>query len=258
MKKIISKKDLKSFEKSGYLLVNNVLKNNELQDIRKILKKLEKIQKSSRGVTEPGVKKSLIHSLHKEKGLNKIIERKLVSRVFKTFKTNSISVWNAKSNLKQRWNGSVEYFHQDFIYWRELGFQSSKMLNCMVFIDDHSHLNGGLWIFPDLIKSYINIHLLNINSLHKYFIHPNLLDKLSLKFKPLSITAKKVLVYFFIVNLYMVLHNISSQDRKILLYDVSTTKHFERANKLKIRTFNRDYRKKFEKKILMQRLNAIS
>ena len=55
--------------------------------------------------------------------------------------TNSVSVWSAKSNLKKRWNGSVEYFHQDFIYWRELGFRSSKMLNCMIFIDDHSHTN---------------------------------------------------------------------------------------------------------------------
>ncbi len=262
MKKIISKKDLKSFEKSGYLLVNNVLKNNELQDIRKVLKKLEKIQKSSRGVTEPGVKKSLIHSLHKEKGLNKIIEEKNWFQEFskKLLKTSSVSVWNAKSNLKQRWNGSVEYFHQDFIYWRELGFQSSKMLNCMVFIDDHSHLNGGLWIFPGSHKKlYKHKSFLNINSLHKYFIHPNLLDKLSLKFKPLSITAKKGSCLFFHSKLiHGSSHNISSQDRKILLYDVSTTEHFERANKLKIRTFNRDYRKKFEKKILMQRLNAIS
>ncbi len=258
----ITNQSILFFRKKGYLLVNNVLKNSDLNSVDKVLKSLEKKQPSSRGVSEPGVKKSLIHSLHKEKFLKQIIENtewfQEISK--KLLKTNSISVWNAKSNLKKRWNGSVEYFHQDFIYWRELGFESSKMLNCMIFIDDHSHINGGLWIFPGTHKKmYKHTSFLNINSLHKYFIHPKVLDKIFLKYKPKSISAKKGSCLFFDSRLiHGSSHNISHKDRRVLLYDVSTTKHFKKANKSKIKSFNRDYRKIFERENLLKRLNALS
>ena len=260
--KNISKENLKFFEKNGYLLINNVLNNQDFSVIYRTLKKLEKKQPVGRGVSEPGIKKSLVHSLHKEKDLISLIEKsewfQKISK--KLLKTNSVSVWNAKSNLKKRWNGSVEYFHQDYIYWRELGFQSSKMINCMIFIDYHSHLNGGLWIFPGSHKKmYKHSSFLNINSLHKYFIHPKLLDKISIKHKPLSITANKGACLFFHSKLiHGSSHNISSIDRRILLYDVSTTKHFMNANKKKINSFNREYRKKYEKKILINRLSELS
>lgn len=258
----ITNQKILSYKKKGYLLVNNVLKKKDINLVEKVLNRLEKTQPLSRGVSEPGVKKSLIHSLHKDKFLKKVIENtewfQEISK--KLLNTSSVSVWNAKSNLKKRWNGSVEYFHQDFIYWRELGFESSKMLNCMIFIDDHSHTNGGLWIFPGTHKKmYKHTSFLNINSLHKYFIHPKDLDKIFLKFKPKSISAKKGSCLFFDSKLiHGSSHNISCKDRKILLYDVSTTKHFERANKSKIKSFNRDYRKIFERKNLIKRLNALS
>jgi len=260
--KKISQKQLNFFKDKGYLLINNVLKNGDFLQINKTLKKLEKKQPNSRGTSEPGVNKSLIHSIHKEKELILKIENnewfQNISK--KLLNTNSVSVWNAKSNLKRRWNGIVEYFHQDYIYWKELGFKSSKMLNCMIFVDDHSHLNGGLWIFPGTHKKmYKHTAFLNINSLHKYFIHPKELDNISLKFKPKSITAKKGSCLFFHSKLvHGSSHNISSKDRRILLYDVSTTSHFLKANKKKINTFNREQRKKFEKKILTDRINNIS
>ena len=260
--KNITKKQLKFFENKGFLLINNVLKKNDFLLINKTLSLLEKKQPNGRGTSEPGVDKSLIHSIHKEKELILSIEKnewfQNISK--KILKTNSVSVWNAKSNLKRRWNGAVEYFHQDYIYWKELGFQSSQMINCMIFVDNHSHLNGGLWIFPGSHKkNYKHTSFLNINSLHKYFIHPRELDKISLKFKPTSISANKGSCLFFHSKLiHGSSHNISSKDRRILLYDISTTAHFIKANKKKINTFNREQRKKFEKKILTDRLSSLS
>ena len=85
-----------------------------------------------------------------------------------------------------------------FIYWRDLGFKSSNMLNCMIFVDDHHHLNGGLWVFSGSHKSmFKHTKFMNINSLQKYFIHPELLDKISKKHKPISISAKKGSCLFF-------------------------------------------------------------
>ena len=46
------------------------------------------------------------------------------------------------------------------------------MLSCMIFINNHSHLNGGMWIFPKSHnKHYKHEKFLNINSLQKTLYH---------------------------------------------------------------------------------------
>ena len=262
MIKKLTNNQIKFYKKYGYLIVKNVLNDVEVKDINRILKLLEKKQPVARGITEPGIKKSLIHSIHKNKSFIKKIEKK---NWFQSFcagllGSKEVSVWNAKANLKKKWYGTAEYYHQDYIYWRELGFASSQLMNCMIFLDDHSHSNAGLWVFPSTHKKmYSHKPFLNINSLHKYFIDPNVLDKISKKNKPISISAKKGSCLFFHCRLiHGSSHNISGKDRKILLCDVSSKKHFESANLKKIKTFNRKERIIFEKKELLKRLKAIS
>ncbi len=261
MLKKITDNNLKFYEKHGYLIVKNVLNKKELIEVNKFLKLLEKKQVVGRGNSEPGVKKSLIHSVHKENEFTKRIEKKnwFQSYSAKLLNTKDVTVWNAKVNLKKKWNGSAEYFHQDYIYWRELGFKSNQLLNCMIFLDDHSHLNAGLWVFPSSHKKMCKHKpFLNINSLHKYFIETDLLDKVAKKNKPISISAKKGSCLFFHSQLiHGSSHNISRFDRKILLCDISSRKDFESANLKKIKTFNRKERMIFEKKELLKRLKAI-
>ena len=67
-------------------------------------------------------KKSLIHLY-----IKMIIKNIIEQNWFKDISSNlldceSIFTWNAKSNLKHKWIGSVEYYHQDYIYWKGLGF----------------------------------------------------------------------------------------------------------------------------------------
>jgi ectoine hydroxylase len=262
MAKKITNNQIKFYNKYGYLIVKNILNNKEVDDINQILKLLEKKQPVARGLSEPGIKKSLVHSLHKNKEFIEKVEKKnwFQSISAKLLNSNKISVWNAKANLKKRWNGSAEYYHQDYIYWKELGFKSSQLMNCMIFLDDHSHLNAGLWIFPSSHKKmYKHKPFLNINSLHKNFIEPHLLDKISKKYKPISINGKKGSCLFFHCRLiHGSSHNISGNDRKVLLCDISSKKHFESANMEKIKTFNRKERIIFEKKELLKRLKVIS
>ena len=259
MKKIfVSNSKIKFYKEHGYLILRNVLSKKEIAIINKRLNFLEKSQKDGRGLSEPGLKKSLIHSLHKDKVFINTIENKkwFQESAKRLLDCEKISCWNAKSNLKKRWNGSVEYYHQDFIYWRELGFHSSNMLNCMIFIDDHQHLNGGLWIFAGSHKTmFKHTKFMNINSLQKYFIHPKLLDKISKKYKPLSISAKSGSCLFFHSKLiHGSSHNISQYDRKIILYDIANKDSLLKANISKIKTFNRKERIKFEKRELLKRI----
>ena len=65
MIKKLTNNQIKFYKKYGYLIVKNVLNDVEVKDINRILKLLEKKQPVARGITEPGIKKSLIHSIHK-------------------------------------------------------------------------------------------------------------------------------------------------------------------------------------------------
>tara|TARA_E500000178_G_C17029321_1_gene759707 strand:+ start:1409 stop:2188 length:780 start_codon:yes stop_codon:yes gene_type:complete len=250
-----------NFKKNGFVLVKNLIDKKDLKLISKRLDYLSKMQKNGRGLSEPGTKKALIHSIHHDIILKKIIQNKNWFNEISCLllKSENIYTWNAKSNLKKRWIGSVEYYHQDYIYWKGLGFKSSNMLNCMIFIDDHSHYNAGLWVFPKTHKKmFKHEKFLNINSLQKYFVSPKILDKLNLKEPAIPIQAKAGSCLFFHSKLiHGSSHNISSKNRRILLYDISSLKAFKSAKKDKIQSFNRKERIKFELKELGKRTNLL-
>jgi Protein involved in biosynthesis of mitomycin antibiotics/polyketide fumonisin len=228
----IDRKSISFFKKNGFLILRNVLNKKDLSLINSRLKFLSKKQKDGRGLSEPGVEKSLIHSLKNDKILHKIIEKKswLIETSKKLLGCENIFCWDAKANLKKSWNGSVEYFHQDNIYREKLKF-GRNMLNCMIFVDDHSHLNGGLWVLSGSHKKkHRHQAFLNINSLQKYFIPPKVLNLIHKKHKPVSINEKRgSCIFFHNLLVHGSSHNISSKDRKILLYGILSEKDYEKA-----------------------------
>ena len=70
----INKKKIDFFKRNGFLILRNILKKSDLALIDKRLKFLENKQKDGRGLSEPGIRKSLIHSLGNDKILYPIIE----------------------------------------------------------------------------------------------------------------------------------------------------------------------------------------
>ncbi len=52
-------------------------------------------------------------------------------------------------------------------------------------------------------------------------------------------------------------HNISPYDRKILLYGAISKTDYDKADKLKMKTFNRKERIKYEKRELVKRLKNL-
>ena len=257
----LNKNNLRVFNKNGYILFKNLISKKDLKIISNRLKNISKKQEDGRGLSEPGTKKSLIHSIHKDRVLEKTIQKKIWFNEISCnlLKCKTIFTWNAKSNLKNKWTGSVEYYHQDYIYWKGLGFKSSNMLNCMIFVDDHSHYNAGLWVFPGTHKKmYKHEKFLNINSLQKYFVSPKNLSKINKKHPATPIEAKAGSCLFFHSKLiHGSSHNISPLDRKILLYDISSLKDYKSAKKDKIQSFNRQTRIKYEIKQLKKRIQLL-
>ena len=79
----ISNSQIKFFKKNGYLIVKNIIKKKEVKILKTKLEALEKknFSKKIRGTYEPGVKKSLIHDLHKRKEFIKIIISKTYTKI---------------------------------------------------------------------------------------------------------------------------------------------------------------------------------
>ena len=91
--------------------------------------------------------------------------------------------------------------------------------------------------------------------MQKYFIPPKELDKISKRHKPTSINERKgSCIFFHNLLIHGSSHNISPYDRKILLYGAVCKTDHDKADKLKMKMFNRKERIKFEKKELVKRL----
>ena len=129
----------------------------------------------------------------------------------------------------------------------------------MIFVDDHSHYNAGLWVFPKSHKKmYKHDKFLNINSLQKFFIKPNILDELNKKEPAVPIQAKAgSCLFFHSMLIHGSSHNISSNNRRILLYDISNLKDYKSLKKDKIQSFNRKERIKYELMHLKKRINLL-
>ena len=257
----IKQREVNFYRNNGYLILSGVLKKKDLEICGKRLEKLAIIQKKekSAGLSEPGVAKSLVHSVHKDKIIKSICESATWFQEYsrRLLGNKDFIVWNAKSNLKRRWHGSCEYYHQDFSYWSKYGFKSSNMMSCMIFPDDHKHYNGGLWVFPGSHKKlYEHKKFLNINSLQKNLIPMNILDKISKKCRPTKLDIKAGSCLFFDCKLvHGSAHNISPIDRRIILYQLSTKKDYNIKSIKKTNMRNLENRKKFEKKEILKRLN---
>ena len=105
----ISNSQIKVYKKNGYLIVKNIINKKEVKILKTKLEALEKknLSKKIRGTFEPGVKKSLIHNLHKIREFNKIIVNKTYTKICNQLLNSEVSItWNCKSNLKK--NGMAQ------------------------------------------------------------------------------------------------------------------------------------------------------
>ena len=261
------KKDfIKEFKNNGICVIPKFLNAQTIELVRKKLNQLEKNQKSGLGLHEPANRKAIIHSLHKDKYINSIVRKDKFDYYIKKIlnmkdKGNEdYVVWNAKCNIKREYMGTVEYFHQDFAYWKPLGFKSDNMLAAMLCIDDHSAENSGLAYFEGSHKkNYKHLSIFNINSMHKNTLDLTTLTKLSKLHKQKIINCKAgALVIFHCKLVHGSSHNISNKSRRIILYQICLKNNFnpeDFGKKAKKFTYSR---RRFELKELKRRATNIA
>jgi len=152
-----------------------------------------------------------------------------------------VYIWASKVNLKAPWCGTVEYYHQDLVYWKDRGYPKDEMLSCMVCLEPHGASNAGLNIFPGSHKEGFREHtpFININGLSKFMIPPESLDALYKKHGMRTIEAEPGDVLFFHTSLvHGSSHNSSPFGRMILLSQLNTVGNEPKAVSRNARLFN--------------------
>ena len=246
----ITKKNLNFFKKNGFFLYRNFFKKSEIRLAKNwMLRQQPKKVLKSWTETEPAVKIAVYSVLNEKKTPVSILsQNKKMLDVASSLIEDEVYVWHSKINFKKAWGGTVEYFHQDRVYWQDRGYPSDRMLSCMIMMDDHNFENAGLQVFSGTHKlRFINHQsFININSLAKFMIPPSKLSQLEKKHKKIQIEGRAGDVLFFHSSLiHGSNHNTSSKDRMIILSQLNTKNNLPKdVNKNAIK-FNL-YRSKLE------------
>lgn len=218
----------KQFEELGYVLIKSLFTESEVASARDWLA----AQDSSKLVktwteSEPGVPLAIYSVIHEEENpVGKVAIDSRITRVASEIMAEETYIWSSKVNMKAAWCGAVEYYHQDFVYWRDRGYPSDRMLSCMVFFDPHGLRNAGLHLFPGSHKHGLIDHepFINVNGLSKWMIPPKTLDNLNKSHGIEVIEAQPGDALFFHTSLvHGSSHNISPQRRMICLVQMNTS-----------------------------------
>ena len=197
----LKKSQIKQFKEQGYLVLKSFYPKKNLNEALKWLKSRDpkKIAKSWTE-KEPGVPIAVYSALgDKNTKVYRIASDKKILDLASQLMSDKVYLWHSKVNFKERWGGTVEYYHQDQVYWKDRGYKSDKMLSCMIPLENHNRNNAGLKIFPKTHKlGFIkHDHFININGLCKFMINQKALDKFYKKYNLIDIELKTGDVLFF-------------------------------------------------------------
>jgi len=250
---------IKSFKDNGYLVVKSFFKSSLIKKASLKLKSLnpKKIIKSWTE-TEPGVPLAVYSALGSKKNdFYKIASSKKILKTASQLMNEKVYVWHSKINVKDKWAGTAEYYHQDQVYWRDRGYKSDKMLSCMIPLDKHNSQNAGLKLFKKSHKLGFIKHepFININGLCKFMLNQRRLDQLNKSYKLIDIDLNLGDVLFFHSSIvHGSSHNSSGNSRSIILSQLNTHSNLPSDVKNNAIKFNLK-RAKFEFEEEKKRLN---
>ena len=223
----LNKSQIKQFKDQGYLVLKSFYSKKKLVDALKWLKSRDpkRIAKSWTE-KEPGVPIAVYSALgDKNTKVSRIASDEKILDLASQLMSDKVYLWHSKVNFKERWGGTVEYYHQDQVYWRDRGYKSDKMLSCMIPLESHNRSNAGLKIFPKTHKlGFIkHDHFININGLCKFMINQKALDKFYKRYNLVDIELNAGDILFFHSSIvHGSSHNSSPKSRTIILSQINT------------------------------------
>lgn len=240
---IIAQEQIKEFKEQGYCLYKGLLERNKAEAAANWLK-WQNQAKLAKSWTEkePGVPLAVYTVVHQDDNpLAVLICEAQVLNVATQLIAEPVYIWASKVNIKAAWCGTAEYYHQDYVYWKDRGYIKDRMLSCMIFLEPHNIYNAALHVMPGTHKLGFIPHMpfININGLSKNMVPPETLDRLYKVHGMEVIEAEPGDVLFFHTLLvHGSSHNISQQGRMVLIAQLNALSNKPSAVTENARLFN--------------------
>ena len=220
-------KAIEHFGKNGFYLLEGMFKREDAEKVACWLKSQDLEALATTWTDrEPLVSLAVYQNVHqKDSPISELVSNAELLQLASQLIGEKVYIWSSKVNLKAAWYGTVEYPHQDYVYWSERGYENMNMMSCMIVLEPHGVENGGLCVFPGSHNEGFIEHapFININGLSKFTIPPVTLNQLEDKYGSEIIEASPGDVLFFHAGLvHGSSHNWSSQSRMIILSQLNT------------------------------------
>jgi ectoine hydroxylase len=216
-----------AFQRDGYYLQRALFDRTTVEEARTWLKNQDQ-EKLAKSWTEqePGVPLAVFSVIHTgDHLLARMVKDRRMLEMAGALIGAPVYVWSSKVNLKAAWCGTVEYYHQDLVYWKDRGYPRHDMMSCMVFLDPHTIQNAALHVLPGTHRLGFIEHepFINTNGLAKCMVPPATMDALYREHGLVVVEGEPGDVLFFHACLvHGSSHNISPQSRMVLLSQLNT------------------------------------
>jgi len=231
------------FERDGFVLVKNFFSPDRIKNVLSWIEDQDLSDTASTWTEkEPGVSLAVWPWVNRQDSpLADLVKDSSVLDFASSLIEKEVYLWASKVNFKAPWCGTVEYYHQDLVYWRDRGYDSGDMLSCMTFLDPHKLENGALHVIPGSHKKGLIEHQMfsNINGLAKMMVPPDTLAELADELSLVHIDAEPGdALFFHSLLIHGSAHNISSGSRRIALTQINSATNKPEGVQTKAKEFN--------------------
>lgn len=222
-----SQASAETFQRDGYYLYRGLFNREIVKEARTWLKSQDQ-ERLAKSWTEqePGVPLAVFSVIHTgDHPLARMVKDRRMLEMAGALIGAPVYIWASKVNLKAAWCGTVEYYHQDLVYWKDRGYPRHDMMSCMVFLDPHTIQNAALHVLPGTHRLGFIEHepFINTNGLAKCMVPPATMDQLYREHGLVVVEGEPGDVLFFHACLvHGSSHNISPQSRMVLLSQLNT------------------------------------
>lgn len=145
----LSKTNVEFFLKNGYLLMDELFEEKEIE---LIVDQLPSIfaDKDERTILEKnGEIRSVFCPNWTNEVMKKVTEIRRLVEAAQQLLNNDVYYHHTKINIKAAFKGDFWDWHQDYIYWKkEDGLPDSNILTAAIFLQDINEFNGPLFLIP--------------------------------------------------------------------------------------------------------------
>lgn len=157
----LSRAQTESFEKNGFLVLENVFLPDEIAALQQELDRLnsgEAALSSENVVTEPGSNEvRTVFRLDEENALfDRLARDSRIAGVVRFLLDDEVYLHQSRLNYKPGFSGKEFYWHSDFETWHaEDGMPRMRAISASVLLTDNDALNGPLMLMPGTHKTFV-------------------------------------------------------------------------------------------------------